>query len=118
MTPGPGRTTGHQKRVFRAPPHMSGLEQRFVAEAFASNWITPLGPHVDAFEREFATAIGARHAAALSSGTAALHLALSLLNVGPGDEAVVPTFSFVATPNPASYLGARPGFITCYRLSW
>ena len=106
------------KKVFLSPPHMGGLEQQFVADAFASNWVTPLGPHVDAFEREFAMAIGARHAAALSSGTAALHLALALLGVGPGDEVFVPTFTFVASVNPVRYLGARPVFIDCELRSW
>jgi dTDP-4-amino-4,6-dideoxygalactose transaminase len=73
------------KRVFLSSPHLSGLEEQFVADAFATNWVTPLGPHVDAFEVEFAAAVGARYAVALSSGTAALHLGLLLAGVGPGD---------------------------------
>ena len=69
------------KRIYLSPPHMGGDELELVRGAFESNWIAPLGPHVDAFEREFAEAVGVRHAAALSSGTAALHLALQMLGV-------------------------------------
>ena len=97
---------------------MSGLEQEYVADAFASNWVAPLGPHVDAFEREFCAATGAAHAAALSSGTAALHLALQLVGVGPGDEVLVSTFTFSASVNPIRYLGAVPVFIDSERRSW
>jgi pyridoxal phosphate-dependent aminotransferase EpsN len=94
------------------------LEQEFVAEAFASNWIAPLGPQVDAFEHEFAKLIGAPHAVALSSGTAALHLALQLAGVGAGDEVLVSTLTFCASVNPIRYLGARPVFIDSERASW
>src|SRR5262245_41410087 len=73
-------------RLYLSPPHMSGEELSLIEEAFRSNWIAPLGPHVDALEREFAEAVGVRHAAALSSGTAALHLAVRLAGVRPGDE--------------------------------
>jgi len=79
---------------------MSGLEQPYVQDAFATNWIAPLGPHVDAFEHEFAAAVGSRHAVALSSGTAALHLALLQAGVGPGDEVLVSTLSCSASVNP------------------
>jgi len=105
-------------RVFLSPPHLSGLEEQYVANAFATNWITPLGPHVDEFEKEFAAAIGAEHAVALSSGTAAVHLALLLAGVGPGDEVVVSTLTFVASVNPIVYLGATPVFIDSDRASW
>ncbi|OQA45068.1 MAG: putative pyridoxal phosphate-dependent aminotransferase EpsN [Chloroflexi bacterium ADurb.Bin325] len=97
---------------------MGGLEQTFVAETFASNWIAPLGPQVDAFEAEFAAAVGAPYALALSSGTAALHLALLLAGVGPGDEVLVSTLTFSASANPVVYLGARPTFIDSERISW
>lgn len=97
---------------------MGGLEEQFVAEAFATNWIAPLGPHVDAFEREFADLIGVKDAAALSSGTAALHLALILAGVGPGDEVLVSTLTFAASVNPIRYLGAEPIFIDSERRSW
>ncbi len=97
-------------RIYLSPPHMSGLEQEFVKDTFASNWIAPLGPQVDAFEHEFAERVGAPHALALSSGTAALHLALLLAGVGPGDEVFVSTLTFSASVNPIIYLGGRPRF--------
>jgi pyridoxal phosphate-dependent aminotransferase EpsN len=106
------------KRIYLSSPHMSGLEKQYVQDAFVTNWIAPLGPHVDAFEQEFAAAVGARHAAALSSGTAALHLALLLAGVGPGDEALVSTLTFSASVNPIVYLGGRPVLIDSERCSW
>ncbi|RIK46758.1 MAG: pyridoxal phosphate-dependent aminotransferase, partial [Chloroflexi bacterium] len=81
-------------RIYLSPPHLSGLELLYVQEAFDSNWIAPLGPHVDAFEQEFAACVGTRAALALSSGTAALHLALRLVGVEPGDEVMVSTLTF------------------------
>ena len=87
-------------------------------DAFDSNWIAPLGPHVDAFERELAAAVGARAAAALSSGTAALHLALILLGVGQDDEVIVSDLTFAASANVVRYLGARPVFVDADRASW
>ncbi len=105
-------------RIHLSSPHMGGGEERFVADAFATNWIAPLGPHVDAFEAEFCAAVGARHAAAVSSGTAALHLALLLSGVGPGDEVVVSTLTFSASVNPIIYLGATPVFVDSERRSW
>ncbi len=106
------------KRTYLSSPHMSGLEQQYVQDPFATNWIAPLGPHVDAFEHEFAAHVGSRHAAALSSGTAALHLALLLAGVGPGDEVLVSTLTFSASVNPIAYLGGRPVFIDSERCSW
>lgn len=97
---------------------MSGEEQAFVQDAFESNWIAPLGPHVDAFEEEFCEVVGASHAVALSSGTAALHLALLLAGVGPGDEVLVSTLTFSASVNPILYLGAYPTFIDSEPHSW
>ncbi|MEW5926333.1 MAG: aminotransferase class I/II-fold pyridoxal phosphate-dependent enzyme [Gemmatimonadota bacterium] len=111
-------TTAVKDRIWLSSPHMSGLEEEYVADAFATNWVAPLGPHVDAFEREFAEAVGARHAAALSSGTAAIHLALILAGVGPGDEVLVSTLTFSASVNPILYQGARPVFIDAERRSW
>lgn len=105
-------------RIYLSSPHMSGLEQEFVAEAFATNWIAPVGPHVDAFEREFAELVGVPYAVALSSGTAALHLALLLAGVGAGDEVLVSTLTFSASANPIVYVGARPVFIDSERISW
>jgi len=106
------------KRIHLSPPHMSGLEQQFVREAFESGWIAPLGPQVEAFEQEFAEKVGAKHALALSAGTAAIHLALIHLGVGPGDEVVVSTLTFAASANPVVYQGARPVFVDSERASW
>jgi pyridoxal phosphate-dependent aminotransferase EpsN len=118
--PGPAASAGPPApdRVYLSAPHMAGTEERLVADAFASNWIAPLGPHVDAFEREFAAAVDAPHAVALSSGTAALHLALQLCGVVAGDEVVVSTLTFAASAYPITYLGARPVFVDSERASW
>jgi dTDP-4-amino-4,6-dideoxygalactose transaminase len=97
---------------------MSGQEQVFLQEAFESNYIAPLGPQVDAFEQEFAEKTGAEYAVALSSGTAAIHLALIHLGIGPGDEVLVSTFTFAASANPVLYQGARPVFIDSEAESW
>jgi pyridoxal phosphate-dependent aminotransferase EpsN len=97
---------------------MGSLEQEFVKEAFDTNWIAPVGPHVDAFEQEFCEVVGAKHAAAVSSGTAALHLALQLIGVGSGDEVFCSTLTFIATASPITYLGAKPVFIDSDRTSW
>jgi dTDP-4-amino-4,6-dideoxygalactose transaminase len=106
------------QRLYLSPPHMSGDEERLVAEVFASNWIAPLGPQVDAFEREFAAAVDMPHAVALSSGTAALHLALLLAGVGAGDEVPVSTFTFIGSVSPIVQLGARPIFVDSEAHSW
>jgi dTDP-4-amino-4,6-dideoxygalactose transaminase len=105
-------------RLFLSPPDVGDDERALLLDAFDSGWIAPLGPHVDAFEREFAEAVGVRHAVALSSGTAALHLALVLLGVGEGDEVLVPTLTFVATANAVRYVGATPVFVDSERASW
>lgn len=105
-------------RIYLSPPHLSGHEQCYVQEAFDTNWIAPLGPNVDAFEREFCQVVGSTHALAVSSGTAALHLALQLVGVGPGDEVVVSTLTFAASVNPILYLGATPIFVDSERTSW
>jgi dTDP-4-amino-4,6-dideoxygalactose transaminase len=106
------------QRIYLSSPHLGSLERGYVDEAFASNWIAPLGPHVDAFQEEFSRCVGAPHALALSSGTAALHLALQLVGVSPGDEVLVSTLTFSATVNPIRYLGASPVFIDSERASW
>lgn len=105
-------------RIYLSPPHMTGEELGLVTEAFASNWIAPLGPHVDAFEREMADKLGGGYAVALSSGTAALHLSLLLLGVGHGDEVWTSTLTFAATANAITYLGATPVFFDARRDSW
>lgn len=93
-------------------------ERRLLLEAFDSNWIAPLGPHVDAFERELAARVEMPHAAALSSGTAALHLALQLLGVGRDDEVLVSSLTFAASANPVVYQGAKPVFIDAETETW
>lgn len=106
------------ERILLSPPHMSGQEQELVAEAFATNWIAPLGPQVDAFEQEFAAVVEAPHALALNSGTAALHLALLMAGVGAGDEVLVSTLTFAGSVFPILYTGARPIFIDSEPESW
>lgn len=107
-----------KRRIFLSPPHLSGEEQELVLDAFKSNWIAPLGPHVDAFESEFAAQTGAAHAVALSSGTAALHLALITSGVGPHDEVLASTLTFSATVNPIRYVGASPVLLDSEEMSW
>ena len=97
---------------------MGPEERRLLLDAFDSNWIAPLGPHVDAFEAEMAARMGGGTAAALSSGTAALHLAMRMLDVGPGDEVFTSTFTFAATANAICYQGASPVFIDSERDTW
>lgn len=107
-----------RERLYLSPPYLSGEEQAFVQEALASGWIAPLGPQVEAFEREFAETVGVPYALALSSGTAALHLALIEAGVQAGDEVAVSTLTFAASAFPIVYLGARPVFIDSERQSW
>jgi dTDP-4-amino-4,6-dideoxygalactose transaminase len=106
------------QRIWLSPPHLGEEETAFVEEAFRTNWIAPLGPHVDAFERELASAVGVGHAAALSSGTAAIHLGLLLLGVQPGDTVFCSSLTFVGSCNPILYCGARPVFIDSEPGSW
>jgi dTDP-4-amino-4,6-dideoxygalactose transaminase len=105
-------------RLYLSPPDVGDVERDLLLEAIDSNWIAPLGPHVDAFELEVAEYLGVASAVALSSGTAALHLALLTLGVGAGDEVLVPTLTFAATANAVVYVGARPAFIDSDRTSW
>jgi dTDP-4-amino-4,6-dideoxygalactose transaminase len=105
-------------RIYLSPPHMSGNEEKLVAEAFRSNWIAPLGPMVDAFEREVCEYIGVGYGTALSSGTAALHLAIIISDVQGGDQVICPTLTFSATANAITYVGARPVFIDCDLKTW
>lgn len=106
------------KRILLSPPHLSGFEEGFVRDALASNWIAPLGPQVDAFEQEFAAAVGVPYALATCSGTASLHLATQLAGVQPGDEVLVSTLTFVASVNPILYCGGTPVFIDSEQRSW
>lgn len=104
--------------ILLSTPHLGQGERGFVDDAFRTNWIAPLGPNVDAFEVELARHVGVGHAAALSSGTAAIHLALDLLGVRQGDEVFCSSLTFVATANPVLYLGARPVFIDSEPETW
>lgn len=105
-------------RIYLSAPDVGETERELLLAAFDSGWIAPLGPAVDDFEHEFAQYLGASDAVALSSGTAALHLALLLLGVEPGDEVVVPTLTFVATPNAVRYVEAEPIFLDAEASSW
>jgi dTDP-4-amino-4,6-dideoxygalactose transaminase len=105
-------------RVFLSPPDVGPEERRMLLEAFDSNWIAPTGPDIDAFESELAEKTGVAHAVALSSGTAALHLALLLAGVERGDEVLVPSLTFIASAAAVTYVGALPVFIDCSADSW
>jgi dTDP-4-amino-4,6-dideoxygalactose transaminase len=110
--------TINKKRIYLSSPHMSGGEMKYVKEAFDQNWVAPLGPNVDAFEESLAEYCNVKHAAALSSGTAAIHLALIMLGIKPGDEVIASTFTFSATINPIVYLGAKPVLIDSEPGTW
>ncbi|MDF2943787.1 MAG: beta-eliminating lyase family protein [Herbinix sp.] len=107
-----------KKHIYLASPTMNGREMKFIEEAFASNWIAPLGPNVNEFERELAAYVGTSHAAALSSGTAAIHLALKAAGINQGDIVFCSSLTFSATCNPILYQGAIPVFIDSERDTW
>ncbi len=100
-------------QVYLSTPDTGPVEESFVVDAMRSGWVAPAGPHLGAFERELALRCGRSHAVALSSGTAALHLALLELGVGPGSVVVIPTLTFIATANSVLYTGAEPVFVDC-----
>ncbi len=118
VIPNSAEVKNREPRIYLSPPHMGETELQLVKDAFASNWIAPLGPHVDAFEREFAAYLGVEHAAALSSGTAAIHLALRLLGLRPGEEVICSTLTFSASANPIVYEGGTPVFIDSEETTW
>jgi dTDP-4-amino-4,6-dideoxygalactose transaminase len=105
-------------RVYLSPPHLSGRELDYLRDAIDSNWVAPLGPHVDAFEAEISALTGVPHALALSSGTAALHLALVVLGIGPGDEVACSSLTFSASANPIRFVGATPVFVDATKETW
>lgn len=107
-----------KEKIYLSAPHMSGNEQKYIQNAFDSNWIAPLGPNVDEFESELASFVGVKGGAAVSSGTAAIHLALRLLDVKKGDTVFCSSFTFVASANPIVYLGAEPVFIDSEPETW
>ncbi|MCM1125419.1 MAG: aminotransferase class I/II-fold pyridoxal phosphate-dependent enzyme [Lachnospiraceae bacterium] len=106
------------KRIYLSSPTTHEEEQKFVKEAFDTNWVAPLGPNVNQFEKELAEHVGVSHAAALSAGTAAIHLALRILGIGQGDVVFVPSLTFSATCNPVVYENAEPVFIDSERDTW
>ncbi|CAN2039101.1 putative pyridoxal phosphate-dependent aminotransferase EpsN [Candidatus Magnetomoraceae bacterium gMMP-15] len=106
------------KRIFLSPPHIDGEELNFVHEAFESNYIAPIGPQVDAFEKEIAEYVSIKGALGLSSGTAAIHLALRFLNAGPEDMIFCSSLTFIGSANPILYQGAEPIFIDSEPASW
>lgn len=106
------------KRIYLSSPHMSGGEMQYIKQAFQENWIAPLGPNVDAFEEALSSFCGVKHAAALSSGTAAIHLALIMLGVQRRDEVITSTFTFSATINPIIYQGAVPVLVDSEPDTW
>lgn len=105
-------------QILLSTPHIGSAEREFVDEAFRTNWIAPLGPNVDAFERELVAIVGSRYGAALSSGTAAIHLGLRLLDVGPGDRVFCSALTFAASAFPIAYQGAEPVFIDADAATW
>lgn len=107
-----------QERIWLSSPHMSGHELPLIHEAFETNWVSPAGPHLTAFEHELAEYNKIDHVAALSSGTAAIHLALIILGVKPGDEVICQTFTFSGSCNPIAYTGAIPVFVDSERITW
>lgn len=108
----------NQEKIFLSSPHMGGDEIKFVQEAFDTNWISPVGPNIAAFENDLASYNGTPHCAALGSGTSAIHLALILLDVQPGDEVISSSFTFSGSCNPIRYQGAIPVFIDSEASSW
>ncbi|MCM3511384.1 DegT/DnrJ/EryC1/StrS family aminotransferase [Carnobacterium inhibens] len=106
------------KRILLSSPHMSGNEQKYIKEAFDTNWIAPLGPNVDQFEKDIATYAGTKGASVTSSGTAAIHLALDIIGVKQGDIVFCSSFTFIASANPALYLGAQVTFIDSEPETW
>ena len=108
-----------QNRIYLCLAHMSGDEQKYIKEAFDTNWVVPLGPNVDAFEAELENYVGEnRKVVALTSGTAAIHLALVACGVKAGDEVITQSFTFCASANPITYLGATPIFMDSECDTW
>lgn len=105
-------------RIWLSPPHMGGSELKYINEAFTSNWIAPVGPHLNDFEKALSDYLGGVHSVALSSGTAAIHLALILAGVQQGDEVICSSLTFIGSCSPVIYLGARPIFVDSENLTW
>lgn len=105
-------------RIYLSPPDLIGEEREFVIEALNSNWIAPEGPQLDIFEKELENFLSTKNVLALNSGTSSIHLGLKLLDVGPSDLVITPTFTFCAAVNPIIYLGAKPVFVDCEPENW
>lgn len=105
-------------RIYLSPPHLGRHELNYLHKAVEDNWVAPVGPNIDGFEADISAAVGVPHCVALNSGTAALHLGLLLLGVGPGDEVLCPSFTFVATANAILYCGATPVFVDSEAETW
>ena len=118
FTPTRNHNLMSQSRIYLSPPHMSGRELDYIADVISSNWVAPVGPHLTQFERAFAERIGVKHALAVTTGTAALHLALRVLGLNPQDEVICSTFTFCASANPIAYEHAVPVFIDSEQVSW
>ncbi|MDJ0365150.1 DegT/DnrJ/EryC1/StrS family aminotransferase [Hymenobacter sp. H14-R3] len=105
-------------RIYLSPPHLGRHELNYLHKAVEDNWVAPIGPNLDGFEADICAAVGVPYCVALNSGTAALHLGLLLLGVGPGDEVLCPSFTFVATANAILYCGASPVFVDSEPITW
>ncbi|GAB3636511.1 aminotransferase class I/II-fold pyridoxal phosphate-dependent enzyme [Hymenobacter arcticus] len=105
-------------RIYLSPPHLGRHELNYLHKAVEDNWVAPIGPNLDGFEADICAAVGVPYCVALNSGTAALHLGLLLLGVGPGDEVLCPSFTFVATANAILYCGASPVFVDSEPVTW
>jgi dTDP-4-amino-4,6-dideoxygalactose transaminase len=118
MSSDSNKKTPPTSNIFLSPPHMSGFEKVFIDQAFDTNWIAPIGANVDGFEQDLCDYVGVKHVVGLSSGTAAIHLALLLAGVEPGDEVICQSMTFAASSNPILYTGASPVFIDSELLTW
>jgi len=105
-------------KIWLSPPHMGSEEIKYVQDAFDTNWVSPVGPHIDAFEKELSTYVGVEHCAVLMSGTAAIHLALMILGIEQGDEVICSSFTFSGSCNPIRYVGASPVFVDSEPETW
>lgn len=108
----------NKDKIWLSSPHIGDTEEDYVKEAFKTNWIAPLGPHVNGFEEDLQKYNNVKHAAALSSGTSAIHLALIIEGVNPGDEVICQSFTFSASANPIKYQGATPVFVDSEKETW
>jgi dTDP-4-amino-4,6-dideoxygalactose transaminase len=106
------------KQIYLSPPHMTGEELVYMTEAIQSNWVAPVGPHIDSFEKELAECVGVEDTVVVNSGTSAIHLALLAVGVSHGDEVICPSLTFCATANPVVYCGARPIFVDSEMETW